>query len=109
MADWQYVVLKPAQRYLKRMSPDDQRRIVEALDTLLIQPDLLDIKPLKSRPERRLRVGKYRVLFVEDAEAQVYVITTIGSRGDVYKEDAALISFPQCLYVSSPLEDIKTY
>lgn len=85
MVDWQYVVLKPAQKYLERMSTHDQRRIVEALDTLLAQPELLDIKPLKGRPEQRLRVGKYRVLFVENSEARVYVITTIGSRGDVYK------------------------
>ncbi|PSB54965.1 plasmid stabilization protein, partial [filamentous cyanobacterium CCP1] len=39
MADWQYVVLKPAQKYLERMQLSDQRRIVEALDTLLTQPE----------------------------------------------------------------------
>ncbi len=85
MVDWQYVVLKPAQKYLERMQPDDQLRIIEALDTLLTAPDTLDLKSLKGRPELRLRVGKYRVLFFEDREAQTYVITTIGSRGDIYK------------------------
>jgi mRNA interferase RelE/StbE len=55
------------------------------LDTLLTEPDTLDIKPLKGRPELRLRVGKYRVLFIEDRDTQTYVITIIGSRGDVYK------------------------
>ena len=85
MADWQYVVLKPAQKYLERMQPDDQLRIIEALDTLLTKPETLDIKPLKGRSELRLRLGKYRVLFIEDREAQTYVVTTIGSRGDVYK------------------------
>ena len=85
MADWQYVVLKPARKYLERMQPDDQVRMIEALDTLLTQPGTLDIKSLKGRSELRLRVGKYRVLFIEDREAQTYVITTIGSRGDVYK------------------------
>ncbi|NJL40890.1 MAG: type II toxin-antitoxin system RelE/ParE family toxin [Leptolyngbyaceae cyanobacterium RM2_2_4] len=85
MANWQYVVLKPAQRYLERMQPDDQVRIVNALDTLLSEPATLDIKLLKGRPELRLRVGKYRVLFIEDKLNQTYVVTTIGSRGDVYK------------------------
>lgn len=85
MADWQYVVLKPAQKYLERMQLTDQLRIIEALDLLLTQPETLDIKPLKGRSELRLRVGKYRILFVEDREAQTYVITTIASRGDVYK------------------------
>lgn len=85
MADWQYVVLKPAQKYLERMQPDDQLRIIEALDMLLTRPETLDIKPLKGRSELRLRLGKYRMLFIEDREAQTYVVTTIGSRGDVYK------------------------
>ncbi len=67
------------------MQPEDQRRIVEALDTLLTEPETLDIKPLKGRLELRLRVGKYRVLFIENQAAQTYVITVIGSRGDVYK------------------------
>ncbi|WP_241681884.1 type II toxin-antitoxin system RelE family toxin [Cyanobacterium aponinum] len=44
----------------------------------------LDIKKLKGRLEFRLRVGKYRILFIEDIDNNLYVITTIGSRGDVY-------------------------
>jgi mRNA interferase RelE/StbE len=82
---WQYVVLKPTQKYLERMQPDEQVRIVEALDLLLSAPETLDIKLLKGRSELRLRVGKYRVLFIKDQEAQIYVVTTIGSRGDIYK------------------------
>lgn len=60
MADWQYVVLKPAQKYLERMRPDDQLRVIEALDTLLTSPvtspETLDIKPLKGRPEKRFKL-----------------------------------------------------
>ena len=67
------------------MQPDDQLRIIKALDTLVVDATGLDIKALKGRPELRLRVGKYRVLFMEDRENQVYVVTTIASRGDVYK------------------------
>lgn len=85
MDNWQYIVLKPAQRYLLRLSTPDQRRIVEALDTLLARPETLDIKPLKGRPERRLRVGKYRILFVVDSEAKTFIVTAIAPRGDVYK------------------------
>lgn len=63
----------------------DQKRIINALDTLITAPTTLDVKPLKGRSEMRLRVGKYRILFVEDAENKAYIVTTIGSRGDVYK------------------------
>ena len=67
------------------MQPDDRLRIIKALDTLVADATNLDIKELKGRLELRLRVEKYRVLFIEDRENQVYVVTTIGSRGDVYK------------------------
>jgi mRNA interferase RelE/StbE len=80
-----YILLKAAERYLSRMQPDDQVRIVKALDSLVNDNRGLDIKQLKGRPELRLRVGKYRIFFVEDRENQVYVVTAINSRGDVYK------------------------
>ena len=48
-----------------------------------IRPE--EIKPLYGRDELRLRVGKYRVLFFEDRDNNLYVITTIKPRGDVYK------------------------
>jgi mRNA interferase RelE/StbE len=38
------------------MQPDDQVRIVKALDTLVSDYRGLDIKQLKGRPELRLRV-----------------------------------------------------
>ena len=81
----EYILLKAAERYLERMQLDDQVRIVKALDALVTDSTGLDIKPLKGRPELRLRVGKYRVVFLEDRDNQVYVVTQIGSRGDVYK------------------------
>ncbi|NEO15586.1 MULTISPECIES: type II toxin-antitoxin system RelE/ParE family toxin [unclassified Moorena] len=80
-----YILLKQAERYLMRMQTDDKIRIINALDTLISNPSTLDIKSLKGRPEFRLRVGKYRILFRKDREKQVYIITAIGSRGDVYK------------------------
>lgn len=85
MSDWQYVLLKPAQRYLKKMQPDDQIRIIEALDALIEDSESLDLKPLKGRSELRLRVGKYRILLIADQDHQTYVVTTIAHRGDVYK------------------------
>jgi mRNA interferase RelE/StbE len=85
LTDWDYSLLKPAQKYLERMQPDDQIRVISALDSLITDLSVLDVKPLQGRPEFRLRVGKYRILFVEDSENKVYVVTTIGSRGNVYK------------------------
>jgi mRNA interferase RelE/StbE len=50
------------------MQLDDRVRIVKALDALVTYSTGLDIKPLKGRLEFRLRVGKYRILFVEDTD-----------------------------------------
>ena len=80
-----YIILKPAQKYLERLRIEDQVRIFRALDGLITGTENLDIKTLKGRTESRLRVGKYRILFVEDAVNKLYVITAIGARGDIYK------------------------
>jgi mRNA interferase RelE/StbE len=70
---------------LKRLSTENQERIIRALKLLLADRALVDIKPLKGRNDWRLRVGDYRVIFIIDNENQVYFVTKIGPRGDVYK------------------------
>ncbi len=85
MTEWRYAVLKPAVRYLERLQPNTQERIIAALELLLIDPSRSDLKPLKGRSGWRLRVGNYRVLLQVDEEAKLFVITGIGPRGDVYK------------------------
>ncbi|BAQ60719.1 hypothetical protein GM3708_1125 [Geminocystis sp. NIES-3708] len=40
---------------------------------------------MKERLEFPLRVGKYRLLFLEDTNNSVYVIITIASKDDTYK------------------------
>lgn len=42
-----YILLRSAQRYLERMQPDDQVRIINALDALITDSTGLDIKPIK--------------------------------------------------------------
>lgn len=85
MTDWSYVVLKPAERYLERLRVVDQERIINALEVLLIEPERVDLKPLKGQEGWRLRVGDYRVLMQIDRKNKLFVVTRIGPRGDVYK------------------------
>ncbi len=80
-----YILLKKAEKFLVKLPRDEQIRIIQALDNLINNYDNLDIKKLKGRLEFRLRVGKYRILFVEDVDNNLCVITAIGSRGDIYK------------------------
>jgi mRNA interferase RelE/StbE len=79
------IILKRPEKYLRKLPINEQKRIIKALKLLIISPDLCDIKPLKGRLEWRLRVGDYRVLYREDIERKTHIVTTIKSRGDVYK------------------------
>jgi mRNA interferase RelE/StbE len=83
--DWQYLILKPAERYLRRIQPKSRRRIFDELDKLLIDPTQVDFKKLKGLDGYRLRVGDYRVLIQVQREERLFIVTNIGSRGDVYK------------------------
>jgi len=68
---------------LKKLPPQDNRRIVEKIEAM--QSDLAgDVKRLTNfTPEYRLRVGDYRVLF--EVEGQTVVIYRVLHRKDAYK------------------------
>ena len=74
MNDWHYTVLKPAERYLKRIQPKSRQRIFEELDKLLRAPTQVDFKKLKGRSGYRLKVGDYRVLIEIKREERLFVI-----------------------------------
>ena len=85
MKDWRYILLKSAERYLKRIQPKSRQRIFEELDKLLRDPTQVDLKKLKGRSGYRLRVGDYRVLIEIKREERLFIITNIAPRGDIYK------------------------
>ena len=85
MSNWQYIVLKPAERYLKRIQPKQRQRIFQELELLLSNPAQVDFKKLSGRAGYRLRVGSYRILIEINKKDHLFIITNIGSRGDIYK------------------------
>ncbi len=85
MIEWNLTILNSPKRYLKKLPLPEQERIIRALKILLADRQMVDIKPLKGRPEWRLRVGDYRILFLIDDENKVYIVTKISPRGDAYK------------------------
>ena len=67
-------------KFVRRLQPKDQRRILNALYKL---PDG-DTKQLSRRNgEYRLRIGKWRVIY--EFRADVIFVMEIDSRGDIYK------------------------
>lgn len=73
---------KAALKALRRMPAEDARRIRERLDAYAAG-DPRGAKRLRGRPELRLRVGDWRVLFSDDG--LVVAVLRVGARGDVYK------------------------
>ena len=52
----------------------DLERIFEGVEKLVSFPDLSNVKSLVNRPEYRLRVGRYRVIFTVNGDGAVTVI-----------------------------------
>ena len=63
-------IAKSAQKYCPRL--------------IYTSPPIIPIPP--PGPELRLRIGDYRCLFFIDQENRIYIITQIGTRGDIYKK-----------------------
>lgn len=53
---WHYIILKPAERYLKRLQSRSQERILNELDKLLASPTQTDFKKLKGREGYRTTI-----------------------------------------------------
>lgn len=88
MSEWTVTTTKEADKRLAAI-PQPQRGYLEkAIDRLTKGPreSGLDVKPLKGRPEWRLRIGQWRVLFLVDRGKITITVVSVATRGDVYKK-----------------------
>ncbi|WP_042500444.1 type II toxin-antitoxin system RelE family toxin [Thermaerobacter marianensis] len=67
------------------MPRHEQEHILGALKQLEDNPEEARPEPLAGRTAWKLRVGGRRILFIPDRERKLFIVTTIGPRGDVYK------------------------
>jgi mRNA interferase RelE/StbE len=65
----------------------ERKRIQSAINRLADGPraEGLDTAPLKDRPEWRLRVGAWRILFLVDNSTITITVIALGARGDIDK------------------------
>jgi mRNA interferase RelE/StbE len=80
------VFTRAANRALTRRIPGpDAKRIVARIEALATDPrgPRHDVKRLQGRPESRLRVGDWRVIFV--VEGDTLIVTEIGHRREIYR------------------------
>lgn len=72
----------PALRQWFKLSIDIRERISGKLNEY-VSTSKGDVKQLKGRSGARLRIGDWRVLFVDDGET--VTVTAVGHRRDVYE------------------------
>ena len=75
---------KKAHKQLASIPRKDLERIFEAVEKLVGFPDVSNVKSLVNRPEYRLRVGRYRVIFSvsEDGAMTIILIEEVKKRDD---------------------------
>jgi mRNA interferase RelE/StbE len=79
------VITPPARRDLRRLSADDQDRIIKAALGLLQNPPHGDIKKLSGvEGEWRLRVGRWRIRFAFGEDA--VIIQRVLPRDQAYRD-----------------------
>lgn len=71
-----------ARRALRKLPADVQEQIVKKIGRYA-EAGAGDVKTLTGRPGARLRVGEYRVIFVESVTA--IEIRAVGHRRDIYR------------------------
>lgn len=84
---WTIITLKKAEKTLAAISEPERSRLEKAIDQLSRGPyDCgLDVRPLHGRPDWRLRLGRWRVLFRVDEGRITITVISVSPRGDAYK------------------------
>lgn len=80
---------RKAKKFIESQDRPTKQRLKKAIEGLTETPPQGDIKLLQgySDGRKRLRVGKYRVIYnyLPGGEIKILLIINIDSRGDIYK------------------------
>jgi mRNA interferase RelE/StbE len=84
-ASWHVLLARTAEKDLDRLDPPVRKRVVRALKDLANDPAARrGLKKLRGRPERRLRVGDWRVIVDLDAPNRAIRVKRVLPRGRAY-------------------------
>lgn len=86
MSDWKVELTRPAQRDLRRLDPQIERRVRAALRRLEADPRAGDVRKLSGSSDQwRLRVGDWRVRFTRDESRKLISVLRVLPRGRAYR------------------------
>ncbi|TCL80156.1 MULTISPECIES: type II toxin-antitoxin system RelE/ParE family toxin [unclassified Rathayibacter] len=79
------IELRPAaMKALRKIDPNDRKRIQGVIALLGEDPRPPGAKALQGRAGLRVRVGDYRIVYTIDDGVLLIVVVTLGHRRDVY-------------------------
>lgn len=89
---YDFAILPEAKTFIDRCSKKIQPQIVEKIDFILDDPWRSNTKQLKGDentydglPIRKIRSGKYRILYIADQASKLLTVIEVGRREDIYK------------------------
>lgn len=82
---WEIILPTKVAKKIMRTQPKEQVRIKQKILALKSGIDKEECKRLQGRPDWRMKVGNWRILFRLDFIRKQILITDFGPRGDVYK------------------------
>ena len=85
MASYSLQIKESAARALARIQKTDRVRLIDAIDRLRTEPSAGAVLKGEFAGLRRLRVGRYRVIYEVIATELVVLVVRIGHRQDVYR------------------------
>lgn len=81
------IELRPAAaRSLRKLDPQDRRRVQGAIALLAHDPRPPSARALQGRPGLRVRVGDYRIIYTVEDDVLLVVVVRLGHRRDVYDQ-----------------------
>ena len=81
------IELRPAAaRSLRKLDPQDRRRVQGAIALLAHDPRPPGARALQGRPGLRVRVGDYRIIYTVQDDVLLVVVVRLGHRRDVYDQ-----------------------
>jgi mRNA interferase RelE/StbE len=74
-----------ALKEVSRLPAEDQRRIVDAIESLPGNPLLGEVLKDRWKGLRRIRVGSYRAVYTLKEDDLIILVLKVGHRKDVYR------------------------
>ncbi len=88
MAKYRVEIKRSAAKELAKLPAREQKRCLEVLEVLAINPltELLQIKKLKGAESLyRVRFGDYRLVYEVQRRVLILVVFSVGHRKDIYR------------------------